>query len=214
MQAGTNTKAAPSVVAVLVMALLLVSCGGGPDPTSQQLGGPAAADLERAWDVTLEVAEVVPSAIVLPEEERRREYAFERGPCPDQIEVVAAEGQAPPVAPEDVHVETDEEGCIGSATLQVAGGTVSGVPFVQQDDTTFAMAYEARVPCLDAAGAPVGDLAQHHELVWELDARLAPEVLTGELVRTVRTDPGCAPLAGEASGTVEQLRATPVPDEE
>jgi hypothetical protein len=198
---------------VLGVAIVLgaSACGGGPDPSAQELGGPAAADLERTWEVTLEVTEVQPAAIELDEVERSRVYAFERGSCPTEVEVAGEQGGPPPVPAEDVHVETAPEGCIGSATVEVAGGTVSGLPFVQVGPTRFRMAYEARVACLDAAGQPVGDLAQAHELVWELDAADAPEELTGELVRTIRTQPGCAPPAGQETGTVERLRATPLP---
>jgi len=122
-----------------------------------------------------------------------------------------AEVATTPVAAEDIAVETDLTRCIGTATVEVAGGTVTGLPVAQVDETTFAMSYEARVPCLDDAGAPVGELAQVHELDWELEAADAPNVLTGELVRTIRTDPGCAPPVGQESGTIEQLRATPGP---
>jgi hypothetical protein len=197
------------VVAVLVVATSVVAgCGGGPDPTSQQLGGPAVADLSQAWDVQLEVVEVDPPAIVVDEPNRSRTYEFDAGECPERIEVEVADGQAAPVA-EDLAVETDQGRCIGSATLEVAGGTVRGVPFVQVDETTFAMAYEATVPCLDDAGAPVGELAQHHELVWRLEAVDAPDELRGELERTIRTDPGCAPPAGQETATVERLLGTP-----
>jgi hypothetical protein len=196
---------------VLLVVVATGSCGGGDTPSAQQLGGPAAADLERTWDVTLEVAEVIPSGIVVAEPRRDREYRFERGDCPTEVEVSAAEGDPAPIAAEDITVETDLSQCVGTATVEVAGGTVTGLPFAWVDETTFAMSYEARVRCLDANGAPVGELAQVHELEWELEARDAPEELTGELVRTIRTDPGCAPPAGQETGTVEQLRATPVP---
>jgi hypothetical protein len=205
-----RARVAASALVVLVLAAS-GSCGGGSTPSAQQLGGPAAADLERSWEVTLDVVEVIPSGIVVAEPHRERAYRFERGDCPTEVEISAAEGDPAPIAAEDITVETDLLRWVGSATVEVAGGTVSGLPFAQVDETTFAMSYEARVRCLDADGAPVGELVQVHELEWELEARGAPELLTGELVRGIRTDPGCAPPAGQESGTVEELRATPAP---
>lgn len=217
MRAWWSTVGPRSAVAVAVAAAVAVlaggACGGGADLTSQQLGGPAAADLERAWDVTLEVVEVVPPAIQ-GDEPRQREYRFERGACPDQIRVEAHEDEGSGPTIEDLRSETDPETCLGSATLEVAGAVVSGVPFVAVDDTTFAVAYEARVACLDEAGLPVDDLFQRHELVWELEAADAPETLSGRLERTIRTDPGCAPPAGQPARTVERLHAVPSDDAE
>lgn len=194
---------------VAVLVLVGAACGGGVTPSAQQLGGPATADLERAWDVQLVVEQVEPSGLEAPPDRERR-YRFERGECPDQVTVEPDEGATAPIDAEDVRVETDPEACLGTASIAVEGGTVSGVPFVQVDDTTFRMSYEARIACVDDAGEVVEGLGQSHELLWEVDARDAPTELTGELVQTVRTDPGCAPRAGQARSTTSSLVGTPV----
>lgn len=201
-----------ALAALLALLLVTTSCGSGDVPSAQQLGGQAAADLERTWEVALEVTEVVPADTQLDESSSTRTYRFERAgrdECRDTVEV-EADGDAEAIPAGDLTVETDLSSCVGTATLEVAGATVHDLAVAQVDETTFTMSYEARVPCLDEAGAPVDDLVQVHELEWQLDATDAPDLLTGELAHTIRTDPGCAPPPGQQSGSVQAVRATPV----